>query len=796
MEISLHERRLTLSAREFAEFRIGPATVVGGPALRNRARIGQEWHDRLRQRAASDSDRAVTFEAPVAGTFSRNDWTVHLQGRIDQLESLTSSRLLLREIKTVNCALPRPEDDLLRDYRAHFLQLAAYLALGPLQAGWEGRELVGELHFIDITEGISQVLPFSDPQATLFDEQMEVLLHFAADRLAARQRIGRIALREPFLRYRDGQQPCVTDLASAGLRSRIVALEAPTGFGKTGIVLHWALGRLRDGLHDRIVYVTGKSTGQLEVLNQLNRIVPEGELRYYQMRGRKEHEIASPMHHCGQSGGCRRDIETHWEDAGLNPTVLIDEGVRSAEDARRIGRRTGVCPYEISRALLPFAEVWVGDYNYVFSPWNRGIFFDRPGFNPARSLLIVDEAHNLPSRVRDAYSFAIGHLDAERVSRELDSLDAAPAARIRWFEFSRFLEGLRRCPQLELTAEYELRRHLESLADATEFLASCFEEMTPATLDLAWTAGAWHRVAEDDGLELLFWSPDDGTLNVTCIDAGEAIPVQLRQFGQTLLMSATFSPFERYLMETALSREDCQPVIGIAPWREQAYRVGIDLRVDTRYRNRQRFTGATAETVLALSRVDSPVAAFFPSYRYAEAVMNEVVRCDPFVRTALQPRGAELADQAAFLESALQSEHVLFLILGSSFAEGIDLLGGRVRSAIVVGPALPEVNPVQQARMDAHAAAGRDEAFKRVYLRPGIVKINQALGRLVREPGQCATILLHGKRFGEPDVQALLMPEYQRGRILRDDGQFIDWLNGDRTPSGGVGSPKPPAFPA
>jgi Rad3-related DNA helicase len=125
--------------------------------------------------------------------------------------------------------------------------------------------------------------------------------------------------------------------------------------------------------------------------------------------------------------------------------------------------------------------------------------------------------------------------------------------------------------------------------------------------------------------------------------------------------------------------------------------------------------------------------------------------------------------------------NAVFLVLGSSFAEGIDLLGGRVSHAMVVGPALPEVNPVQKARLAEVAHLGREEAFRRVYQAPGIQKVNQALGRLVRAPGQRAKVLLHCRRFAETSYASLLAQEYQSGTHLATDEALDRWLGGTRT---------------
>ena len=146
------------------------------------------------------------------------------------------------------------------------------------------------------------------------------------------------------------------------------------------------------------------------------------------------------------------------------------------------------------------------------------------------------------------------------------------------------------------------------------------------------------------------------------------------------------------------------------------------------------------------------------------------------LRVALQPRGTDLAAQTAWVEESLTLADALFLVLGGSYAEGIDLLGGRVTHAMVVGPALPEVNAIQKARLAAFNELGRDAAFRRVYQIPGLQKVNQALGRLVRAPGQQAKVLLHCRRFAETSYATLLAADYQQYREVASESDLRDWL--------------------
>ena len=146
------------------------------------------------------------------------------------------------------------------------------------------------------------------------------------------------------------------------------------------------------------------------------------------------------------------------------------------------------------------------------------------------------------------------------------------------------------------------------------------------------------------------------------------------------------------------------------------------------------------------------------------------------IRVAMQPRVRDLQAQSQWVEESLLLADTLFLVLGSSFAESIDLLGGRISHAMVVGPALPEVNAVQYARMAELDREGREAAFRRVYQVPGLQKVNQALGRLVRAPGQHAKILLHCRRFADARYASLLAKDYQFGTNIENDTDLTDWL--------------------
>lgn len=637
--------------------------------------------------------------------------------------------------------------------------------------GWSG-----ELVFVDLDEGVTQVIPLAEEEVQVrVAGQLKAIGQFLQARQQARQQRQEMALEIPFGAWREGQETAVNKLKEALHRGTLALFEAPTGFGKTAVVLHQALGALRDGLLERIVYLTGKSTGQSVVMEHLHTLVGEGGPRYLQMRSRAEH-LGHDFPAWGERPS-REERARRWEAAALDPVELLARGTLGLEDVRRLGEATGVEAYEISRAMLPFADVWVGDYNYVFSARHRGVFYQQPGFDPRKTLLLVDEAHNLPSRAADGLSHQLSHEPLAILASTAAFCGTGPLLRRALEDLHDHIRRITPGPVLAPPDETTLRDLLARVAELLLVEPLDYESWPAAELEYLWSLSTAHSFFTHPGIDRLLWSPREGEVRLTCLSVAAELAPILRQFGAVVLLSATLQPLDLLRRQCGLDPQEGALVNAEASWREGAYEVAVDTRVDTRMRQRERSYPTTAETIAALAEnAPEPIVAFFSSYRYAREIETRLAVITPWIRLANAPRGVSLAEQEAFVENALDSADVLLLILGTGFAEGLDALGGRVSHAIVVGPALPEVNPVQEARLQARQHLGRSEAFREVYLAPAMTKVNQALGRLVRAPGQRAKVLLHGKRFAEAPYQHLLRPEYQTETHLRREDDLHAWL--------------------
>lgn len=760
-----------MSIGAFARF--GIADIPGLPTSRQRAQQGSECHRTLAEETALAEPNA-SFEIPLHGTWIADRWTLHLHGRIDQLIRTPDSGCILREIKSTYAPLPIHEEDLCKDYPHYLNQLAAYLVLTHLQTA--DAQLGGELVFVQLDTQARQTLILSlDEAYAHFKTQWQRLLPYVERRWTRRTHAAEVAPPPLFEHYREGQKSVLAQLEHSLTCGNYIAFEAPTGFGKTALALQAGLTQLHRGQCERILYLSSKSTGQLQAVRELERASLHSStgLRYFCLRNQQEHASGS-----GEITTLpdKRTLLERWQACALTTELLFENGTVSLERIQKFGQEAGIPPYWISLDLLRHAEIWIADYNYLFAPDTRHIFEQIPDFDPRKTFLIIDEAHNLPERVCDAFS---SELNAEVAWLAHDALQNAhaPAALLSALEsFAEVLGRLTPCERLSPHSEEDFGELIALLY--TEWM--CLPE--PADTSEDWliefmrALKAAHRLLSNAPLAPLAYCPRKGTLALVCLAAGDDLASQLKKFSATLFMSATFPPLNTFAESCGLAPALVRSVVAEAPWHEQAFTVAIDTRADTRYNVRERSYALTAETLLSCLRAwTPPIAVFFSSYPYATTLRDYLQAADPFCRVALQKKGLKLADQQRFIDESLLTCDALFLVLGSGFSESVDMLGGRIQAAVVVGPALPEVNPIQKARMDACAHLGRDAAFERVYVLPAMRKIRQAIGRLIREPGHHAHILLHEKRFAHPEyLRYLNLP--QTPTLIHTHESLDQWL--------------------
>lgn len=786
MQWDWSSRSLHLGVAELASFDLlAPADA---PAGRWRAELGTHWHDQLRRQAEAGSPD-WQFERPVGGLLQRKGWSFHLRGRMDQWWPGPEAPRL-REMKTIQQPLPAAENDLRLTYPAYFHQTQLYRwLLQHEQPECASLSPAAELVFLEIQTGLSQIVPLRESDAEALQAHLDRVVDLLEERRRHFQQLRSFSVPAPFPNWREGQEILREQLETRLRHPGPLALEAPTGFGKTGLALEQALRALCSGQVERILLLTGKTSGQSPLLHQLERFL-DADAGPTVLPLRSRRDLALPGEESTPYPSVS-DMRRRWEQSGFSAPAFLQDHIPRLEELRTLGSQLGIPPYFITRLLMPYADIWIADYNYLFDPVVSSVFENLAAFRPDRSFLVIDEAHNLPARAASSRSHLLRAADLEAVLTELRFLRFPGRLENLCDQLLSRLRHLQPTDQLDPPDEADFLELLESVATAYREAAFSSDEWSPALRDFLGRIPALLADLKCTHSTHLVHAPQRGCLHFACLGCAPAIREVLTSFRQCLLMSATLQPAADFAGPIGLPLQQDQPspdapaskstlrfLQARSPYLPDCFFGVVDARVDTRYRRRAASAPTIMDTLAATVEAARGCAvAFFPSYAYARQIMDGLRQRHPGVRVNLQPRDLPLEEEWSFIESSLLMDDLLFVVLGSRFSEGVDALGGRVQTAMVVGPALPEVNAVQQARQD-QLPGSREERFHTVYRVPGIRKIAQALGRLVREPEHRARVLLIGQRFAEPAYSGLL-PEYLQPRqVITTKADLREyWLN-------------------
>lgn len=774
MLLDLESRVASLSVGECAGFSALPALESSGFGGQWRLESGRQWHQTLGEQASREHPEVV-LERTVEGEIIHRSWKLQLRGRIDQWIPKASGGLI-REIKTVSGQLPEDPENLALRYPDYFHQLAIYQRLmESTEKSGVPIELHAELVFVDIDDGLTQIVPLSDAHQRAFRDHLHQLADYLETRRITSRSLRTLPKQAAFKKWRPGQADSSRGLKHSLASQQINLFEAPTGFGKTGIVLDAGVDLLRRGEVDRIVFLTGKTSGQLAAVQQLRQAygTPQS-LLFYRMRNLQQH--SDELVTAGKLSP--QEQRERWLQAGVQAHKLFDQGSVELDTVIDLSRLTGVPAFEISRLLLRYAQVWIGDYNYIFHPGSNGVFLNQPDFDPSRTLLIIDEAHNLADRVanawsgtirrdelRELYDFAHQEWHHSPILRDLDRM-------LRWLPKPEIEQ------ELDPPDESFFHEWLQSINHRIQSTPIPWQEVPGTIREALWNLLSLAQLQSHPLNRCISWKPTRDSLAVSCLDSAPLLREQFSAYKRSILLSATFGPLDTFRRRCGLEGLGWRHITGTAKWIDTAYRIAIETRVDTRYRQRQQSLARICANLQALrEHSNSGVVAFAPSYEYGSQIANYMRFHYPAMRVVEQPRSSQAGATSTeeFVDENLPFCDLLILIMGSPFAESIDHLGGRVECASIIGPGLPSQDFLSRKRFEADTGSER-ERFLRHSQIPGMIRVAQAIGRLVRNPNHRVSVLLQCERFAETST-AQLLPDYCRSAaLITNDADWQQWL--------------------
>ena len=782
-EASLNPHPVTaMAVRDFVAPLEPSGSIGGGQALfldEEPSTLGARLHARIQKRHLQEAAGHRT-EVGVQGLLTRQGFTCLVRGRIDVVLAgqppLVASECV-EEIKTTL----RPAG-LLQSLAEHSdhpfaLQSLMYAWLRWRETGLAPRCRLRIVGLLDEAETEVE-LPFAPGDFTLWVEARLQAHHDAALKAQARaeerRRLGgRLAF--PFPAPRAGQVELVAKVAEALKARQRLLLQAPTGLGKTAAILFPAL-RLALEENLQVFYATPRNS-QHEVAEDFLRRLGEG-VRAVTIRA-KEKVCPQPEVNCRPEVCPRADrYFDRLKTSGALDT-LAALGCATPAALAQVADLHTLCPFELSLDAARHADVVIGDYNYAFAPHSTlQRLFGTPEA-AARRIVLVDEAHNLPSRAAEWFSPGLETAWLEGLKRKPHvpanrSLKARVSAQIRrCLLVLQGFDGPHRLVTVAPLGFYTEEQRLGKLLTATSVAG---QELSPAHPLLELYRG-WSAFCEGlRGLgdaHAVTWIPP-GRLQITCADAADHLAPRLEALAGAVLFSGTLKPFECLQRLTGLAGQETASMEVQSPFPEAHRLVLVVPQISTLFRRRDREVPRIA---LFLHRVlplrHGNYFIFFPSFDLLEQTLPHLDL--PGFTILAQPRRAH-QDQLQAILSALRTTQgvVVLAVQGGSLAEGIDCPGETLIGCVVVGPPLPRFD-LEREHVRRYFEAKYGTGLQYAYTFPAAAKAVQAAGRVIRTPEDRGLLVFLDGRFLDDDY-ACGFPEgwFQKSLRERVSGAILD----------------------
>ncbi|WP_226999775.1 ATP-dependent DNA helicase [Microbulbifer aggregans] len=803
---------LELSVGELVAFACRRGDLVGERTGGPSAQEGIRVHQKLQKKRPPGSEAEYLLQVQ----WHCDGQAVVLRGRVDILHPQTDLHrpVQLDEIKTTYC----PPEHLPESARQlHWAQLKIYGFCYLLQQRREaekaatGDRIALQMLWYNLKEkkGYPELREFNWGELERFtsDALREYLLwHRRWQQHRQRVRESARVLAFPFTDYRAGQRPLAVAAYRCIRDGGELVVEAPTGIGKTVSTLFPAIKSMGEEHVDQLVYLTAKNSGREVVRDTIARLQENGlTLSLLQIQAREKTCACS-------LGLCSRDAD------GICPRTrgffdrlpearhqLLGEPLLTPEVLAEVADRLQLCPFELSLQMLPWADLVVCDFNYVFDPLVRlNVLQDRA----QRRALLVDEAHNLGDRARGMFTAALNRSESRRAASACKgthptlrrSIQSLVLALDKWVA-ERREEGSR----LAVTGDDKTELWVTSLAesDSRPLAVSRAADKVATVVSQLWEQGQSAPDDIADWLKALYrflcieqlaaeqhrcltrvrdrdapWQEQQ--LKLLCLDAADYLQQVYRQFHAIIAFSATLRPPAYVTRELGVQSASSYLQLP-SPFDPQQLGVFLCPYVDTRYRARDRATDALVDMVARVygSRPGNYLV-FFPSYRFMKLVADHFAGRFPQVDLVLQQSGASESERAAFLEHFTEGRQSLgFAIMGGVFGEGVDYVGEQLVGTILVGVGLPQVNEEQEllrAAYDSGSEALGGTGFDFAYRYPGMTRVLQTAGRVIRTESDRGVVILADYRFSDPFYRALY-PEHWQVKVCSDGEALSNGLS-------------------
>lgn len=791
----------TVSVRELVEFVLRKGDLGGQRdfVASDRAVAGTRGHRKLQRSRPAGYQKEIR----VAFDVETDEFVLRIQGRLDGL-LVTAQETVLEEIKTTQGPWNGTSDPL------HWAQARLYGFFCAQEHAL--KQITIHLTYLALETGeetqFKECLGLNELRG-FFDATTSVYLAWIRERhewCGQRDKSIRL-LRFPFASYRTGQRTLAVAAYRTLSKGGQLFLEAPTGIGKTVSVLFPAVKAMGEGKLERIFYLTARTVGRAIAEKAFADMRRDGlQLRALTLTAKDKICVRDgqpcDVATCPMAVGYYDRIK-----AAMRATLEHEEITRPVLEA--VGRTHNVCPFELSLDVSTWVDAVICDYNYVFDPrvYLRRHFAENGG----QYCFLVDEAHNLVDRAREMFSADLDGGQIQEVRRAVKGVprcakaltklaaglgklagpeDAAsrgkepdPSGELNFYPavdgipYSQNLSksGSRNGTQTKRELPETLLPLVEHvLAEAETWLVRNEPaEFRELLLELYFRLHAFRRAIEvyDERFVTIIDSSSFVRVRLFCLDPSFLLSQALGRGRAAVFFSATLRPIDYYRLLLGGSPE--APTLQLAsPFPPGNLSVLVQDGIQTHFKAREATLDPVVEAIGALVQGrKGNYLVYFPSFKYLAAVLERFRAFNPGIAVVVQHAGMSEAGRDAFLaafRAQLNQTLVGFAVMGGVFGEGIDLVGDHLIGAVIVGVGLPQLS-IERDLIRDYFQDRTGDGFAYAYTFPGMNRVLQAVGRVIRCETDRGLVLLIDTRFRESRYRRLFPAWWQVKRLRTKD---------------------------
>ncbi len=766
----LTKNKIHISVRNLVEFifREGDIDNRGGRLPSADAMMeGSRLHRKIQASRGSDYQAEVPLKYLVEETL----YVLTIEGRADGIFVNEDGVVVVDEIKGIY----RNLDSLEQPIYVHQAQAMCYAYIFASQNELE--KIAVQMTYVNLdTEELKyfqQEFTFEELEVWYFDllfkykKWADFQFEWKEKRQASIQKI------EFPYEYRDGQKQLVSDVYRTIYRGKNLFIQAPTGVGKTISTIFPAVKAVGEGLADRIFYLTAKTITGTVAKDTFQLLREQGyQAKTIQLTAKEKLCLCEEMEcnpvHCPYAKG-------HFDRVNDAVFELLQESdMFTREEILAQAEKYMVCPFEMSLDVASWADNIICDYNYAYDPNVYLKRFFQEGVK-GDYIFLVDEAHNLVERAREMYSAEIYKEDFLAMKRLMKN-------------YSKKIEKLlERCNKILLEYKrecesYVLYDNIGNLHFALMLLVAEIEIFLQKPMEFSGRKELLNfyfgirnflNMMElvDEHYQIYTQIEEDGRfkMKVFCVDPSENLQKCIDKGRTTIFFSATLLPIQYYKNLLSTDKEN-YAIYAKSTFAEKQRLLVFGNDVSTKYTRRSgaEFIKIAKYIVKTVHCKKGNYMVFFPSYRLMNQVYEVFLEMDGGrAETILQENGMKEAEREAFLqhfEEQHETSFVAFCVMGGIFSEGIDLTNDKLIGAIVVGTGLPQISnerEILKNYFDEVSGNGFDYAFRY----PGMNKVLQAAGRVIRTTEDRGVILLLDDRFLQSDYQSLYPREWNERKV-------------------------------